>query len=165
MESGSMTVLIGSRFVYSFLDGTIVDTEREEETKVLGKNSNQLLSMMIEHPNQTLSRQTLFDSIWTDNDVKVTEASLTQAIATLRRTLCDNRQKSEYILTVPKCGYRFIASVECLPPDKLIVEESLKQQTQIEMPSLHREETTYVVEFYQKTKSWLSKVRDAFAIW
>ncbi|MEF1259763.1 winged helix-turn-helix domain-containing protein, partial [Vibrio harveyi] len=76
-----MTVLIGSRFVYSFLDGTIVDTEQEEETKVLGKNSNQLLSMMIEHPNQTLSRQILFDRIWTDNDVKVTEASLTQAIA------------------------------------------------------------------------------------
>ncbi|MEF1259883.1 transcriptional regulator, partial [Vibrio harveyi] len=59
----------------------------------------------------------------------------------------------------------FIASVERLPPDKLIVEESLKQQTQIEMPSLHREETTYAVEFYQNTKSWLSKIRGAFAIW
>lgn len=160
-----MTVLIGNRFLYSFLDGTIVDTEREEETKVLGKNSNQLLSMMIEHPNQTLSRQILFDRIWTDNDVKVTEASLTQAIVTLRRTLCDNRQKSKYILTVPKCGYRFIASVERLPLDKLIVGESLKQQIQIEMPSTHRESTNHSVESYQKIKSWLSKIRDAFATW
>lgn len=153
-----MTFLIGNRYIYSFVEGTIRDTEQKGRLQILGKNNNKTLIMMVRNPNQTVSRNEILDCVWTNNDISVTNASVTQAVSVLRKAFDDDRNKPKYILTVPKCGYRFIASVESIAP---IAKES-KPTTLNQM--LQEESVTYSVVFFEHTKSWLNKIRDVFSI-
>ena len=68
-----------------------------------------LLVFLVQHPQRLIERELLLDSLWTDTHV--TDASLSQAIATLRTALDDDARDPHYIETVPRRGYRFIAAV------------------------------------------------------
>ncbi|MGL5007132.1 MAG: lysine decarboxylation/transport transcriptional activator CadC [Plesiomonas sp.] len=71
------------------------------------------------HPGEVLSRDELIDNIWTRNIV--TPHVVTQCISELRKSLKDGRADApEYIMTVPKRGYRLVAPVTlCMPYDRL----------------------------------------------
>lgn len=81
-----------------------------------------LLTMLVEQRGKLLDRDTLLEGIWPG--VIVEEGNLSVTISHLRKVLGDDRGKHEYIETVSKCGYRFVASVidrcesgvEALPP-------------------------------------------------
>jgi serine/threonine-protein kinase len=60
-----------------------------------------------------VSRQTLIDTVW--KDAFVTDTSLAEAISVLRQALGDNSQAPQYIQTVHRRGYRFVAPVTAVP--------------------------------------------------
>lgn len=69
-----------------------------------------LLVYFAQHPDEVLSRDELIDNVWTRN--VVTSHVVTQSISELRKWLKDADEKSpEYIITVPKRGYKLTASV------------------------------------------------------
>ena len=69
-----------------------------------------LLVYFAHHPDEVLSRDELIDNVWTRN--VVTNHVVTQSISELRKSLKDADENSpEYIITVPKRGYKLTATV------------------------------------------------------
>lgn len=71
-----------------------------------------LLEYFCRHPGVTVSKDTLLDEVW--GSEHFSDSVVTRAISLLRSALGDSRENSEYIQTVPRRGYRFIAPVEPL---------------------------------------------------
>src|SRR5262245_38549304 len=67
-----------------------------------------LLLALVERHGRLLEKDELMKLVWPDAIVE--EANLANNISILRKTLCENGQ--QFIETVPKRGYRFVAPVE-----------------------------------------------------
>lgn len=73
-----------------------------------------LLQHLVERAGRIVSKQSLMDVAW--KDAHVSETSLTEAIGLVRQALGDDPQKPEYIQTVHRRGYRFIAAIATEAP-------------------------------------------------
>jgi TolB-like protein/DNA-binding winged helix-turn-helix (wHTH) protein/Tfp pilus assembly protein PilF len=69
----------------------------------------ELLLVLIEKNGQVLSKEELFKAVWPDSFVE--ESNLTSNISILRKQLGTRPEGGDYIETIPKRGYRFVASV------------------------------------------------------
>jgi len=68
-----------------------------------------LLAELVLNAGNLLQKKNLLDTLWPD--VAVEEGSLTRGISSLRRVLGSSADGRDFIETVPKRGYRFIAEV------------------------------------------------------
>ncbi len=68
-----------------------------------------VLAYLVEHADQLVTKESLLDTLWPE--VHVTEAALTVCITELRKALEDNAKEPQFIETVHRRGYRFIAAV------------------------------------------------------
>src|SRR5436853_4995526 len=68
------------------------------------------LSVLVQNNGHILSKDELMKAVWPDSFVE--EANLSQSIFTLRKVLGENAKGEQYIETIPKRGYRFVAAVE-----------------------------------------------------
>lgn len=71
------------------------------------------LLLFVENPGVLLDKDRLMQSLWPG--LVVEENNLSQTISGLRRALGDGPQGSQYIQTVARRGFRFIAEVTALP--------------------------------------------------
>jgi TolB-like protein/DNA-binding winged helix-turn-helix (wHTH) protein/tetratricopeptide (TPR) repeat protein len=71
------------------------------------------LLLFVENAGALLDKDALMLALWPG--LVVEENSLSQVISGLRRALADDSQDSRYIQTVPRRGFRFIATVTELP--------------------------------------------------
>jgi DNA-binding winged helix-turn-helix (wHTH) protein/tetratricopeptide (TPR) repeat protein len=98
-------------------DGTTVKVESRHM---------QVLALLAQHAGEIVSVQKIEDEVWRNESV--TQNSIHQAVAHLRKGLGDDRKAPRYIETVARKGYRLIASVgasDCVPagafkPESLI---------------------------------------------
>jgi TolB-like protein/DNA-binding winged helix-turn-helix (wHTH) protein len=72
----------------------------------------QVLEYLARTPGQVVERDTLLNGIWEGR--VFSDEPLSRCIFELRRALGDSSKDSRYIETIPKSGYRFIATVEPL---------------------------------------------------
>lgn len=68
-----------------------------------------LLVALARHPEEVLGKQALLDAVWPD--VVVGDASVSVLVAELREALGDDPASPRFIETIPRRGYRLIASV------------------------------------------------------
>jgi DNA-binding winged helix-turn-helix (wHTH) protein len=68
-----------------------------------------LLTYLVENGGRVISREELLEKLWPDTHV--TDASLTQAVASLREALADDVREPLYLMTLPRRGYKFVAKV------------------------------------------------------
>jgi len=68
-----------------------------------------LLMCLSEHAGEVVSIDDLLNQVW--SGVIVTQDSVYQSVASLRRLLGDDPKQPTYIATVPRLGYRLIAAV------------------------------------------------------
>ncbi len=68
------------------------------------------LLVLVENSGRVVSKDELMQSLWPDTFVE--ESNLTQNISQLRRALSDGTADAQYIETIPKRGYRFVANVQ-----------------------------------------------------
>jgi DNA-binding winged helix-turn-helix (wHTH) protein len=68
-----------------------------------------LLLCLAEHAGQIVSIDELLNQVW--SEVIVAPDSVYQAVASLRRLLGDDPKQPTYIATVPRLGYRMVATV------------------------------------------------------
>jgi len=80
----------------------------------------QTLLVLVENRGRTLGKDELLQKVWPDAFVE--EATLAQNIFTLRKHLRDDRDTAQYIETVPKRGYRFVAEVREVRPPTAVVQ-------------------------------------------
>ena len=97
------------------------------------------LLVLVQNPGQPLEREALMQAVWADTFVE--DANLTVAISNLRKALGQNGASAEYIETVPRVGYRFVADVREVreEPAPLVVEKRTLSRTVIEEEFVHDE--------------------------
>ncbi len=82
---------------------------RNEETIRLDVRAMRLLLCLAGRPGQVVSIDDLISHVW--GEVAVSPDSVYQAVTSLRRQLGDDPRQPAYIETVPRLGYRMIATV------------------------------------------------------
>jgi transcriptional activator of cad operon len=82
---------------------------REGEAVRVEARTMRLLLALAERPGEVVSIDDLLNHVWPD--VTVSPDSVYQAVATLRRLLGDDSRQPTYIATVPRLGYRMVATV------------------------------------------------------
>lgn len=75
-----------------------------------------VLLRLAREPGACVRRNVLIDEIWERQYVN--DEVLSRTVAELRRYLGDNAKEPAYIQTIPKRGYRLLASVEALPDEQ-----------------------------------------------
>ena len=75
-----------------------------------------VLADMIARAGAVVSREALLDGCWPPGEGS--DEALIQAIAQLRRALGDDPKAPDFIATVPKTGYRWVAQEEPIPVAK-----------------------------------------------
>lgn len=81
----------------------------EDESVQLEPKIMDVLVCLAEHQGEVVKKEYFFKNTWAD--VNVTQHVLARAISEIRRALKDEPQNPRFIQTVPKIGYRLIASV------------------------------------------------------
>lgn len=84
-------------------------TRADGEPVVLTPKLFDTLLYLVENAGEVLEKDRLMDAIWPGMIVE--ENNLSQAISNLRRILGDDGAVHRYIVTVPRRGYRFVATV------------------------------------------------------
>jgi TolB-like protein/DNA-binding winged helix-turn-helix (wHTH) protein/Tfp pilus assembly protein PilF len=102
-----------ARHLYEFgpfqLDATRRRLLRDGEAIPLTPKVLDILLMLVENSGRVVDKDELIKTVWPDTFVE--EGNLTQNISILRKTLGESPDQLEYIVTVPKRGYRFVAGV------------------------------------------------------
>ena len=72
------------------------------------------LRVLVENAGRLVTKQELLDTVWPETTVE--ENNLNHNVSVLRKALGDRATGQQYIETVPRVGYRFVAPVEAAVP-------------------------------------------------
>ena len=102
--------------IYRFGGFVIDETERRllrgaESIRLTPKVFDTLM-ILVKGAGRLITKEVLIEKLWPDSFIE--EANLGVNIATLRKALGEHVGQNQYIETISKCGYRFIAPVEVL---------------------------------------------------
>ena len=100
--------------------------------------SFQILAMLLERPGQVITREVLKRELWPTDVFVNFERSLNSAVQKLRSVLRDTSRKPRYIETLPREGYRFIASVQPLMPFSTEVPQGAATLGPAELPAVNK---------------------------
>ncbi|MEO6687922.1 MAG: winged helix-turn-helix domain-containing protein [Dokdonella sp.] len=95
-------------------DARTGELQNGDRLERLEPKTMELLRLFTSRPFEVLSREQILAAVWPD--VIVADDALARAMFKLRRTLGDDAKAARYIETLPKRGYRLIASVQALAP-------------------------------------------------
>jgi len=88
------------------------------------------LLLLVQRPGALVTKEELMASVWGGSFVE--ESNLTVAVSTLRRALNEDPQDRQYIQTVARRGYRFIADVRIKQPSNPAPQHEVSTQAVIE---------------------------------
>jgi len=116
---------------------------RNGETIPLKPKVFDTLLVLVENRTRVLDKDELMSRLWPDTVVE--ESNLTQNVYLLRKVLGEEPEADAYIETMPKRGYRFVASVNEVDPasTNLIVEEHSRSRLFIE----HEDDADVALKF------------------
>jgi TolB-like protein/DNA-binding winged helix-turn-helix (wHTH) protein/tetratricopeptide (TPR) repeat protein len=95
----------------------------------------QVLAVLLEHPGELITREELRQKLWASNTFVDFDHGLNIAINKLREALGDSADEPQFIQTVPRRGYRFLAALQ---PDKASTEASSGEATATAKPRTPR---------------------------
>lgn len=99
--------------IYEFDGFQLIPSERlllrNGEAVPLTHKVFDILLLLVRNSGQLIAKEKLLQAIWSEQFVE--EHNLTVSISSLRKALGETHDKHDYIETVPKHGYRFIANV------------------------------------------------------
>lgn len=78
----------------------------------LQEQPSQLLLTLLDRAGEVVSREEICRKLWPPDTFVDFDQSLGAALRKLRQALCDDADTPRYIETIPKHGFRFVASVE-----------------------------------------------------
>ena len=83
----------------------------------------QILVYLVTQRDRLVSKEELLEQFW--KDTVVGDDVLANSIAEIRRALSDRSRDSQYLKTVPKRGYRFVADVQEVSSEAVIATERI----------------------------------------
>jgi len=103
-----------ARHIYEFGLFRLIPEERQllrdNQPVPLTPKSFDLLVVLVEHSGHLIEKAELMKQVWPDSFVE--EANLSVNVSAVRRALGESPNENQYLETVPRRGYRFIASVK-----------------------------------------------------
>src|SRR5215467_1368322 len=78
----------------------------------LAAQSFRVLQLLLEHPQEIVTREDLRRRIWPSDTFVDYDLALRKAVTRLREVLGDSAESPRFIETIPRRGYRFIAPPE-----------------------------------------------------
>jgi TolB-like protein/DNA-binding winged helix-turn-helix (wHTH) protein/Tfp pilus assembly protein PilF len=87
---------------------------RQGRQERLALQPSRLLTLMVQRRGQLVTREELRSELWPDETFVDFDHGLNNAVNRLREALRDSATSPQYIETVPRRGYRFIAEVDLL---------------------------------------------------
>lgn len=101
--------MVNYRFGEYKLDTRLRRLYRRNDVVPLTPKAFETLLALVERAGRVVEKDELLRVVW--GDTVVGDETLAQNISTLRRLLGDQADRPEFIATVPRSGYRFIAAV------------------------------------------------------
>src|SRR5262245_1002432 len=98
---------------------------RGAEVIALPPKAFDLLHYFVRHPDRVVTKDELLDAVWPQT--AVTEAVVRVTIGLLRKVLGDTAQTPQFIATVARRGYRFLAPVNVVHPPETLPAEAPQQ--------------------------------------
>jgi DNA-binding winged helix-turn-helix (wHTH) protein len=83
----------------------------------------QVLAILLERPGEVITREELQKRLWPDTFVDF-DHNLNSAINRIREVLQDSTENPQFVETLPRRGYRFIAQVEVAPNGQSVTEST-----------------------------------------
>ena len=110
------------------------------------------LLVLLRHRGEIVSKDKILEEVWADTFVE--ESTLSQNILTLRKTLAAFEKDKQFIVTVPRRGFRFVADVKETARDEeyFVVERRTRTHIVAEQKEVHdsadssNQETAIVAE-------------------
>src|SRR5260221_653839 len=109
MQAGQVNPLV--RFGAFELDTQTGELRKHGVRLKLQGKPFQILQALLERPGQVVTREELQQRLWGDDNVDF-ESGLNTAANRLRLALGDSADNPQYVETLSRIGYRFIALVE-----------------------------------------------------
>src|SRR6266851_2696906 len=108
-----MSMTNGEQPLYEFgpfrLDSELHLLLRDGEVVPLPPKALDTLILLVRNSGRALDKDALMKELWPDTFVE--EANLAQHISVLRKALGESPTEPQYIETIPRRGYRFLAKV------------------------------------------------------
>jgi DNA-binding winged helix-turn-helix (wHTH) protein len=101
--------MTAQRFGPFTVDVDAAEVRKGTERIALRPKCFDLLVDLIEHRGKLVTKEQLMERVW--RDVVVNEATISRTVAALRAALGDDPEKPQYIETISRRGYKFIAEV------------------------------------------------------
>jgi len=98
------------------VEPAVNEIRRNDETLRIEPKAMEVLVFLANRAGQVVSRDELLSALWPG--VVVGDDALSQAIIKLRKALRDPAKSPQYIETIPKRGYRLIATAERIEVDR-----------------------------------------------
>lgn len=83
----------------------------------LPDQSFQILKVLLRRPGEVVTRDELRHVLWTSETFVNFEVGLNSAVRKLREALDDSAENPRFVETLPRRGYRFVASINPTEPD------------------------------------------------
>jgi Tol biopolymer transport system component/DNA-binding winged helix-turn-helix (wHTH) protein len=95
------------------------------------------LLVLIKHRGEVVSKDRILEEVWADTFVE--ESTLSQNILTLRKALAAFEKDKQFIVTVPRRGFRFVADVKETARDEefFVVEKRTRTHIVAEQKEIH----------------------------
>jgi TolB-like protein/Flp pilus assembly protein TadD len=100
------------RFASFELDVRSRELRRGDTCIRLQEQPFEILRLMLERPGDVVTREEMQQRLWPDGTFVDFEHSLNAAVKRLRAALGDNADHPQFVETLPRRGYRFIARLE-----------------------------------------------------
>ncbi len=111
MNTPGLKFILADRYTFDPNSNSLTDEQNPNDIQRLGSNESRILQFLVQNAHKVVKRNELHDFVWRQQGVEVDDSSLTQAISTLRKNLDDSTKSPQFIKTVPKQGYQWIAEV------------------------------------------------------
>jgi DNA-binding winged helix-turn-helix (wHTH) protein len=73
-----------------------------------------LLAALMERPGEVVTREELKEKVWPSDTIVDFDQGLNRAVNKIREALGDSAQSPQFLETLPRRGYRFIAPVQTM---------------------------------------------------
>ena len=122
-----------NRLIYEFGPFRLVPAEkqllRDGRAVPLTPKSFDLLVTLVENAGHLVEKGELMSRVWPDSFVE--EANLSVKMSELRRALGEGASENQYIETVPRRGYRFVAEVTERPASRAVSDDQGDVETRV----------------------------------
>src|ERR1700679_1881794 len=125
------------RFGIYELDREALELRKHGVVLRLQEQPFRVLAMLAGRPGEIVTREQLQEQIWGNTFVDF-DQSLNKAVNRVREALNDNAGTPQYIETVPRRGYRFIAPVSASPQTEAPAPAAPASRVPVEIPAQPR---------------------------